>query len=77
MKALIKIVGKQTADGEEDVVELTTNGTLEQTEEGWRIVYRESEATGMVGTTTQLDISADKLNLMRTGPQPSGNSARG
>ncbi len=71
MKALLHIVGTQTVDGDEDVIELTTNGTLEQTEDGWRIVYSETEATGMVGTVTQLDITEDKLNLMRTGPSPS------
>lgn len=71
MKALLHIIGTQIVDDEEDVIELTTNGTLEQTEDGWRIVYSETEATGMEGTVTQLDITDNKLNLMRTGPAPS------
>lgn len=71
MKALIKIVGTQTADGEQDVIELTTDGTLEQTADGWRLCYNETEATGMQGTVTQLDLTPGRLNLMRSGTHPS------
>ena len=71
MNALIKIVGTQTADGEEDVIELTTNGTLEPTADGWKLCYNETEATGMQGTVTQLDISEGRLMLMRSGTHPS------
>ncbi len=71
MNALIKIIGKQSADGEEDVVELTTNGTLERFGDGWKLCYHETEATGMEGTVTQLDISEGRLNLMRLGTHPS------
>lgn len=71
MNALIKIIGTQTADGDEDVVELTTNGTLERVADGWKLRYHETEATGMEGTVTQLDISEDRLTLMRSGTHPS------
>ena len=71
MNALIKIIGTQTADGEEDVVELTTNGTLERVGDGWKLCYNETEATGMEGTVTQLDITEGRLNLMRLGTHPS------
>ena len=71
MNALIKIVGKQSADGEEDVVELTTNGTLERVSDGWKLCYYETEATGMDGTVTQLEIADNRLNLMRIGTHPS------
>ena len=71
MKALIKIVGTQTADGEQDVIELTTDGTLEQTADGWRLCYNETEATGMQGTVTKLDLTPGRLNLMRSGTHPS------
>ena len=71
MNALIKIIGTQTADGEEDVVELTTNGTLERIGDGWKLCYNETEATGMEGTITQLEITEDRLNLMRLGTHPS------
>ena len=71
MKALIKIVGTQSADGEEDVIELTTNGTLDRTENGWKLCYNETEATGMEGTVTQLDIGEGRLTLVRSGTHPS------
>ncbi len=71
MKALIKIIGTQTADGEQDIIELTTTGTLEKTEEGWKLCYHETEATGMEGTVTTLEMSPGKLNLIRTGSHPS------
>jgi len=71
MNAIIKIVGTQTVDDEKDVIELTTSGTLEQSAEGWQLCYRESEATGMEGTVTTLDITPGKLNLMRSGSHPS------
>ena len=71
MNALIRITGTQTADGEQDVLELTTNGTLERAKDGWQLCYRETEATGMEGTVTKLDITPGKLNLMRTGTHPS------
>ena len=71
MHALIKVVGTQTVDGEEDTIELTTNGTLESTNDGWKLCYHETEATGMEGTVTQLEISESLLNLMRLGTHPS------
>ena len=71
MKALIRIVGTQTVDGEQDVTELTTNGTLIPTDGGWQLRYKESEATGLEGTETTLELSPDRLNLIRTGAHPS------
>lgn len=71
MNALIKIIGTQTADGEQDVIELTTNGTLNKTQDGWNLCYNETEATGMEGTATTLEMSPGKLNLIRTGSHPS------
>lgn len=71
MKAIIKIVGTQTVDGERDVIELTTGGTLERRENGWKLCYYETEATGMEGTVTTLDIEPEKLNLIRSGTHPS------
>lgn len=71
MNALIKIIGTQTVDDEQDVVELTTRGTLEPTEDGWQLCYHETEATGMEGTITQLALSTDRLSLLRSGTHPS------
>lgn len=71
MNAIIKIVGTQTVDDEKDVIELTTSGTLNRMENGWKLCYHETEATGMKGTETTLDIEENKLNLMRSGSHPS------
>lgn len=71
MNAIIKIVGTQTVDGEQDKIELTTTGTLERRGDGWQLCYKETEATGMPGTVTTLDIEPGKLNLMRSGTHPS------
>ena len=71
MNAIIKIVGTQTVDDEQDVTELTTGGTLERREGGWRLCYCESEATGMEGTKTTLDVTPGRLNLIRSGTHPS------
>ena len=71
MNALIKITGTQTAEGDRDVVELTTNGTLEKMENGWCLIYNETEATGMEGTETKLEVTPGRLNLMRSGSHPS------
>ncbi len=71
MNAIIKIVGTQTVDEEQDVTELTTSGILTRLENGWQLCYRESEATGMQGTETTLDITPGRLNLIRSGTHPS------
>lgn len=71
MNALIKIVGTQTVDGEKDTMELTTTGSLEPQENGWKLCYHETEATGMKGTITTLNIEPNKLHLMRSGSHPS------
>ncbi|MBE6806405.1 MAG: DUF1934 domain-containing protein [Ruminococcaceae bacterium] len=71
MNAIIKIVGTQTVDDQQDTVEMTTGGTLERLEHGWKLCYHETEATGMEGTITTLDIGEDKLHLTRSGTHPS------
>jgi len=71
MDVLIHIKGTQTVDGESDVVELTTAGTLEKLADGWKLCYSESEVTGMNGTTTELHIQPQRVQLERTGSHPS------
>ena len=71
MKALIKIIGAQTVDGEKDVIELTTNGTLDRVGDGWKLCYHETEETGFEDTITQLEICDGKLTLVRSGAHPS------
>ncbi len=65
MHAIISIVGTQKVDGQTDTVELTTEGTLTRTADGWDIHYEESEATGMEGTATTVHVTEDKVTLRR------------
>ena len=71
MQAIIHIVGTQKVDDQTDTIELTTDGTLEKTTDGWKICYEESEATGMVGTATTVHITDGKITLERTGTNAS------
>lgn len=65
---VISISGTQTPPGEApETVELTTDGTLEQVGEGYRVCYEESELTGMSGTTTTFHIKPGQVVLERTG----------
>ena len=66
---MLSICGKQTyQDQEPDVIELVTEGSLEKTETGWKILYQESNLTGLEGVTTCFDIADDQMVLTRTGP---------
>ena len=67
MDVLISITGIQSAGGESDTVELTTDGRMEPLDDGWRLVYQESEATGMAGVTTELRVDSAGVVLERTG----------
>ena len=43
-----------------DATELTTEGTLELTEEGLLLTYQETALTGMEGTTTTFEVSGPR-----------------
>ena len=65
---MLSICGKQSyMDQEPEIIELVTEGTLEQTETGWEIVYQESELTGLAGVTTSFAMEPGKIVLTRTG----------
>lgn len=66
---MIKIQGSQNLNSQgTDSVELTTYGTIEHTEEGCKILYEESELTGMKGTVTSILVEkAGRVTLNRTG----------
>lgn len=67
-KILLSICGKQAyRDQEPDVIELTTEGTLEFLNGGWNICYEESDLTGLQGVTTEFRVEPDKITLTRTG----------
>jgi len=66
---IISIRGVQTtAPGEEDVMELVTQGTLANSgEDELTLSYRESELTGLEGTVTTFRIGKDRITLKREG----------
>ena len=45
-----------------------TEGILENTESGWKLVYEESELTGLKGVTTTFSVEPGKIILTRNGP---------
>ena len=68
-KVLLSLRGKQAyLDQEPDVIELTTDGTMEYTNDGWDISYEESDLTGLKGVTTTFRVDPQKITLIRTGP---------
>ena len=67
-KAMLTICGCQYhADSEPEIIELTTLGTLTQSEAGWEIAYEESDLTGMAGVKTTFCIEPGLVRLRRTG----------
>ena len=66
---MLSIRGQQSyMEQEPEVIELVTEGTLEQTETGWVISYEESDLTGLAGVTTTFYIQPNMVTLQRTGP---------
>lgn len=66
---IISIKGVQNGDsGDDEVMELVTQGTLSGDEgDGFALTYRESELTGLEGTTTTFRIGKDRITLQREG----------
>ncbi|MBE6951180.1 MAG: DUF1934 domain-containing protein [Ruminococcaceae bacterium] len=54
-------------DAEPEVIELTTEGTLEKQKEVWEVSYEESDLTGLAGTTTAFRVGPRGVVLRRTG----------
>ena len=68
LPVMISVRGEQYYDGADpDSTELMTEGTLEQTADGLRISYQESELTGMEGTCTTFEIGPSRVILRRSG----------
>lgn len=67
-KVLLSIQGRQRyGDQGEELIELTTEGTMEFQEGGWDISHQESELTGLEGATTTFRVEPGKVTLIRTG----------
>jgi len=65
---LLSLRGKQTyANQEPDLIELVTEGTLEEKDEAWEIVYEETALTGLEGVKTIFRVEPKKIYLTRTG----------
>lgn len=66
---IISIRGVQSLEpGEEDVMELVTQGVLRQEDgEGFSLAYLESELTGLEGTITTFQVAPDRITLRREG----------
>ena len=68
-KALIKVVGAQNFGDDNDVIELTTIGTLEETEESYILRYNEELEPQSAPIKTQLSVqkNRERVELMRSG----------
>ena len=65
---VLAIRGRQSYEGQEpDIIELTTEGTMEFRDGGWDISYEETALTGLEGVTTLFRVEPDKVILTRTG----------
>ncbi len=67
-EVMITIKGKQTSvQGEENNIEMVTEGKFYKKNDAYYIVYDESEITGMEGSTTTLKIEGKKISMKRFG----------
>ena len=67
-KVMLSLRGQQDyGDPEPEVIDLLTEGTLEQMADGWRITYAESDLTGLQGVTTSFYIQNTGITLTRSG----------
>lgn len=68
----LKILGTQkTFDGEENTIELITQGKYYEKSDSIFLVYDESEISGMEGSTTTLKIENEKIMMKRFGSSES------
>lgn len=68
-KALIKIIGTQKLGNDKDKIELTTVGTLEETEDSYIFRYNEENEYSTKPIETRLSISKDekRVEMLRSG----------
>ena len=68
LPVMISVRGEQYFDDvDPNATELMTEGTLEQTEDGFLLSYQETELTGMEGTLTTFEIGPGRVILRRSG----------
>ncbi len=67
-EVVLSVRGSQSyAEQEPEVIELVTEGTLEETEDGWKLSYEESDLTGLQGVNTTFWVRDGQITLIRTG----------
>ena len=54
-------------DADPEVIELTTEGTMEKQKEVWELSYEESDLTGLAGVTTAFRVGPRGVVLKRSG----------
>lgn len=65
---VLSIRGRQSYQQQDpEVIELVTEGTIEQKGEAWELCYEESALTGLEGVTTCFMIEPKQITLTRTG----------
>ena len=65
---VLSIRGTQTYEGQEpDVIELVTDGVLENRDGGWALSYEETALTGLEGVKTTFLLEKGCVTLTRTG----------
>ena len=65
---MLQIRGIQKYQGQEpEIIELTTEGTMERQKEVWVLSYEESDLTGLAGVTTAFRVGPRGVVLKRTG----------
>lgn len=64
---IISIKGSQITEDDEQNIEFITEGKFYKKGEHYYITYKESEVTGMEGTTTTLKVADGVVTLMRFG----------
>ena len=65
----ITIKSTQTVDQDKDSTELFTFGAMESTENGFRLYYDESEATGFAGSSVTLEVTDEMVTMTRSGKE--------
>lgn len=58
-------------DPEADIITLTTQGRFYRKQEGYYLVYDETELTGLTGTRTTVKATPDVVSVTRSGKYPS------
>lgn len=65
-KAVISIVSNASI-GDSDKIEVVSPGAFIKLDEGYKIVYEETQLSGMEGTTTIITVNDDEVILEREG----------